>query len=265
VVVGGHDLDDVILNHSKEVGRRVVMVDMVGVILRLAFTWLPPWSDGVTEQRLAATLQVLRIHSQEVLFVLSEMARHWIDGAEIDDCGVDGAADGHDRDPGDEVGLSPLDVVIHDGAATVILGMIPSDRHGRLGAVQHADRTARFARLGEWASGEVRSVHLKRSSQTKDVSGSDVDVVALASSESSDRVREHVDGQIGDMNPINAGGITDFDAVASDSFTTIEQRLAPFNNHESPVVVLDSQWASWWCRGFKRASGNDRSQDVAVE
>ena len=43
------------------------MLDMVSVILRLAFTWLPPWSNGVTEQGLAAALQVLRIHSQEVL------------------------------------------------------------------------------------------------------------------------------------------------------------------------------------------------------
>jgi len=241
------------------------MVDMVSVILRLAFTWLPPWSNGVTEQGLTAALQVLRIHSQEVLFVLSEMARHGIDGAEIDDCCVDGTTDGHDGDPSDEIRLSPLDVVVHDGAAAVILRVIPSDRHRGLVAVQHADRTTWFARLGEWASGKVRSVHFKRSSQTKDVSGSDVDVVALASGESGDRVREHVDGQVGHMNPINAGGITDFDAVASDGFTTVEQRLAPFNNHERLVEVLDSQWTSWWCRWFKWASGNDRSQDVAVE
>ena len=57
-----------------------------------------------------------------------------------------------------------------------------------------------LTRLGEWASGKVRSVHFKRGSQTKDVSGSDVDVVAVASSESGDRVRKHVDGQVGHMN-----------------------------------------------------------------
>ena len=79
------------------------------------------------------------------LFVLSEMARHGIDGAEIDDCCVDGTTDGHDGDPSDEVRLSPLDVVVHDGAAAVILRVIPSDRHRGLGAVQHADRTTWFA------------------------------------------------------------------------------------------------------------------------
>ena len=71
------------------------------------------------------------------------MARRGVDGAEIDDGGVDGSTDGHDRHPRDQVRFTPLDVVIHDGAATVISGMVPSDSHGRLGAIQNADRTTR--------------------------------------------------------------------------------------------------------------------------
>ena len=77
------------------------------------------------------------------------MARDGIDGAKINDCGVDGTTDGHDRHPSHEIRLSPFDVVIHDGAAAIILGVIPSDRHRGLVAIQHSDRTAGFALGGK--------------------------------------------------------------------------------------------------------------------
>ena len=50
-----------------EVSRRVVVMNMMSVVFRLTFTWLSPWGDGVTEQWLATALQILWVHSQEVL------------------------------------------------------------------------------------------------------------------------------------------------------------------------------------------------------
>lgn len=178
----------------KEMSRRVVVMDVVGVVLGLAFTWLPSRSDGVADQRLAESLQILGIDGEDILFVLGQVAGDGIDGAEIDDGGVDGSAHGHDRDPSDEVALSPLNVVVHDGAAAVVFGVIPSDRHRRLGAVQNADGSSGFARLGEWASCQVRTVHLKRSAKSKSISGSDVDVVTMAGNQARDGVSEDVDG-----------------------------------------------------------------------
>ena len=41
--------------------------------------------------------------------------------------------------------------------------------------------------------------------------------------------------------PVNAGGVTDFNAVACDCFAAIEEWFAPFNHHECFVKVLNSQ------------------------
>ena len=43
------------------------------------------------------------------------------------------------------------------------------------------------------------------------------------------------------MYPVNAGGVTDFNAVACDCFAAIEEWFAPFNHHECFVKVLNSQ------------------------
>lgn len=168
----------------------MVVVNVMGVILGLAFTWLSSRSDGVADQRLASSFKILWVHGENVRFVLGQVAWDRVDGAEVDDSGRNGPADGHDGDPSDKVPLATLDVVIHDGAAAVIFRMVPSDRHGRLVAVQNADWTSWFARLGEWASGQVRSVHFKRCAETKGVSGPDVDIITLAGSQSRDCVRE---------------------------------------------------------------------------
>ena len=51
----------------KEMSRRVVVMDVVGVVLGLAFTWLPSRSDGVADQRLAESLQILGINGEDIL------------------------------------------------------------------------------------------------------------------------------------------------------------------------------------------------------
>lgn len=216
------------------------MVNMVGVVFGLAFSRFPSRSNGVTHQRLSSAFQIFGIHGQEIRFVFGEMAGNRIDGAEIDDGGVDRASDGHDRDPSHEIGFSSFDVIIHDGTAAVVLGMVPCDGHGRLVAIQNADGTTWRTRFGEWASGQVRSVHFQRCTQSKSISGSDVDVIALAGRKSRDCVREDVHGQVSHMNPITTRSITDFHTVSSDGFAAIEQRLAPLNHHEGLVIVLDS-------------------------
>jgi hypothetical protein len=67
----------------------VIVVNVMGVIFRLTFTWLPSGSNCMTDQWFASSFEILRIHSQNVLFVLCQVTRDGIDGTKVDDCGVD--------------------------------------------------------------------------------------------------------------------------------------------------------------------------------
>lgn len=113
----------------------VIVVNVVSVVLWLAFTWLPSRSDCVTDQRLASSFKIFRVNGQDVLFMLCQVTGDRVDGAKVDGGCGDGSSDRHDGNPRDHIGLASLDVVVHDGAATVVLRMVPGDCHRRLVAV----------------------------------------------------------------------------------------------------------------------------------